>query len=67
MSALFTGREPHPTLPLPTAELAAKLGKEWIDRFYATRRQMMLDMESDPLNYGHGRHEVGGIKKCQHN
>jgi hypothetical protein len=53
MTALLTGQEPHPTLPLPTADQVARHGKEWIDRFYRLRRQMMLDMESDPLNYGY--------------
>jgi hypothetical protein len=53
MSAPFTGREPHPTLPMPSAKLVAELGPEWEADFYKVRRQRMIDMQRDPLNYGH--------------
>jgi hypothetical protein len=53
MNTQITGREPHPTLPEPTPELKAKMTKGWLDRFYAVRRQRMLEMESDPLTYGY--------------
>jgi hypothetical protein len=53
VNTLVTGKEPHPTLPLPKPELAEALGAEWLEKFYAVRRQRMLDMERDPLNFGH--------------
>src|SRR5262245_55220553 len=51
MSTL-TGREPHPTIPLPDDELVAFMGKEWCEKIYALRAAQMTQMDADPLRYG---------------
>jgi hypothetical protein len=53
MNTLITGREAHPTLPVPTPELEQKMTKSWLDRFYMVRRQRMLEMEGEPLMFGY--------------
>jgi hypothetical protein len=53
MSALITGAEPHPTIPLMGKERLALMGEKWTSDYYRVRREMLLRMEGDPLQYGH--------------
>src|SRR5262245_60856461 len=55
MSTLFTGKEPHPTVPLLDEQhLAVMEAKKpgWTEGYYAVRREGMARMEADPLQYG---------------
>jgi hypothetical protein len=53
MSIAISGREPHPTIPLPEPKLSEFMGKDWCERFYAVRREGIARMENDPLRYGY--------------
>lgn len=49
----MTGREPHPVLPLLTAEEEAGIGPEMAAEFYRLRQETLRRTITDPFNYGY--------------
>jgi hypothetical protein len=51
--ALITGREPHPTVWLPPDDYLAMMSDSWKENVWQVRREQMVRMAADPLNYGY--------------
>lgn len=51
--AAITGREPHPTVWMPDDQYLSVMSDKWKENMWEFRRQNMVHMAHDPLNYGY--------------
>ncbi len=49
---ITTGRETHPLIPALTSEQESALPRDYVARFYESRRDALLQEQADPLRYG---------------
>lgn len=50
---ILTGTEPHPSIPLLSEDILARLDEKLRKQYIANRREMIMLTQEDPLNYGY--------------